>query len=346
MNTSPRLCYHCNKPGHISTYCYSNPKSLNYQGEGQSNNHLSGGQSSQNNQGFSQQGHGGHGQGFRDQGCGGCGGGQLNACLADDKQTPYEDSGQQQPEYNKNNYGNSNGTYQSEESVSRIFESELPNVHNTTSVQKVSLFRIMDIADHIFESVSEHYNKFLDEDLDPISDERALAASSMNEIWNIDSGTMTHCTGSWPAFESLDTSYQGVLGTASTSKNIVGEGTIKISLENSPPARLGGIKMVPGMRGNLLSTQVLRVNGIFNEHGPNGYIFFRVVGGKKVILARSIDIRLNSYLSWVHSPNALWTDPVKTHQLLANQALDLNIHSGGSKPSNGLLNSNEPPQPN
>ena len=106
----------------------------------------------------------------------------------------------------------------------------------------------------------------------------------------IDLGAMTHVSGQKDAFEDLDTRYRGKLGTASKSMSIEGMGTLKLYLRDPHTgrirvARLGGVKYIPGLRGMLLSTQVLCVNGIFNEHGLNGYSFYHLVKGKKKTMA-------------------------------------------------------------
>ncbi|KAL1954025.1 hypothetical protein VTO42DRAFT_1803 [Malbranchea cinnamomea] len=114
----------------------------------------------------------------------------------------------------------------------------------------------------------------------------------------------------------MDTTYRGTLGTAGKSTRIEGMGTIRLPMGDGITARLGGVKYVPGMRGTLLSTQALSVNGIYNQHGRNGYKFYRETGtGQKEVIARGIDEGLASYLSWVRSPDALLTDPIKTRQL-------------------------------
>ena len=121
----------------------------------------------------------------------------------------------------------------------------------------------------------------------------------MNKLWNLDLGATTHCTSDGQAFKSMS-DYRGTLGTASMSRPIVGEGTVQISLsKGSCDAKLGGVKYVPGMQGNLLSMQVLCLNGIYNEHGLKGFLFFRLIGGRWVIITHSVDVGLTSYLSWV-----------------------------------------------
>ncbi|KAL1955928.1 hypothetical protein VTO42DRAFT_7913 [Malbranchea cinnamomea] len=149
----------------------------------------------------------------------------------------------------------------------------------------------------------------------------------------IDSRATSHCTGNREIFETLDTTYRGTLGAAGKSTRIEGMGTVRLPMRDGITARLGGVKYVPGMRGTLLSTQVLRVNGIYNQHGRNGYKFYRETGtGQKEVIARGIDEGLTSYLSWVRSPDALLTDPIKTRQLVsemreqANRATDGRIN--------------------
>ena len=111
-------------------------------------------------------------------------------------------------------------------------------------------------------------------------------------------------------FESLDSSYKGSLGTASTSCQIEGIGTARVLLVKGVGyTRLGGIKYVPGMRGNLLSTTMLTVNGIYSELGPGGYCFYKKVGGKRELVAKRIMDDLTCYLDWVSEPNTLLTNP-------------------------------------
>ena len=120
-------------------------------------------------------------------------------------------------------------------------------------------------------------------------------------------------------FESLDNSYKGSLGTASTSHWIEGIGTARALLVEGF-TRLGGIKYVPGMRGNLLSTTILAVNGIYSELGPRGYCFYRKkVDGKRELVTKGIMDDLTCYLDWVSEPNALLTNPRTMGQLVLEQ---------------------------
>ncbi|KAL1952447.1 hypothetical protein VTO42DRAFT_5388 [Malbranchea cinnamomea] len=103
----------------------------------------------------------------------------------------------------------------------------------------------------------------------------------------IDLGEITHASGERELFESLDKSYKGRLGTASKATVIEGIGTLRIDLLNKGTlVRLRVVKYVPGLKGTLLSTQVLHVNRILNEHGPKGYTFFQLKedGIRKVVV--------------------------------------------------------------
>ncbi|KAL1952682.1 hypothetical protein VTO42DRAFT_4456 [Malbranchea cinnamomea] len=133
--------------------------------------------------------------------------GQRGRSGADDQEGEH----QQQDQYNDQNedYGSNQGTYINDDDIYRVDEQAKRKV-TIPGIRDIELFKMRDIADRVFESVSEHYSEFLDE--------RVLAARAVTALWNIDSGVTTHCTGDGQAFESLDPSYKGILGTASTSR--------------------------------------------------------------------------------------------------------------------------------
>ena len=83
--------------------------------------------------------------------------------------------------------------------------------------------------------------------------------------------------------------------------------------------RLGGVKYMPGMRGNLLLTTVLTVNGIYSELGPGGYCFYKKVGSKRELVAKGVMDDLTCYLNWVSEPDALLTNPRTMQQLVLKQ---------------------------
>lgn len=72
-----------------------------------------------------------------------------------------------------------------------------------------------DVADLVPESVSERY-KYL-------CDKRALTASGITFLWNIDSRETTNCISNRHAFDSRDPSYRGMLETESASKEVAEE---------------------------------------------------------------------------------------------------------------------------
>jgi hypothetical protein len=153
--------------------------------------------------------------------------------------------------------------------------------------------------------------------------------------WVIDGGATSHCTGNIRKFESLDKRYRGTLGTANKSLEIQGKGIVRICLSNSHTARLRDVLFVPGMRGNLLSTQILYSDGIYNTHDEKGYRFYRKYGK---VLATGYNKGRTSYLRTVRSTDALMTknlDSEKEFAYLAQEAVDMKIlHQRFGHPGN------------
>lgn len=122
--------------------------------------------------------------------------------------------------------------------------------------------------------------------------------------WVIDGGATCHCTGDIKCFESFDRRYKGRLETVSKSTKIDGKGLAVIPLENGHCARIRDVMYVPGMKGNLLSTQMLHVDGIYNSHEENGYRFYRE---DRKTLATGYNMGQTSYLGTVRYQDALLT---------------------------------------
>jgi len=157
--------------------------------------------------------------------------------------------------------------------------------------------------------------------------------------WIIDSGATCHCTGDIRNFETLDQRYKGRLGTASKSTKIMGKGIAHISLKNGSYARLRDVLYVPGMISNLLSTKLLKADGIFNCDEEDGYQFYRK---DRRTLATGYDVGRTSYLGWVRSQDALLTksfDSEKEFAYMArNDELDCGLlHQRFGHPGNRRL---------
>lgn len=125
--------------------------------------------------------------------------------------------------------------------------------------------------------------------------------------WVIDGGATSHCTGDIQCLEKLDTRYRGVLRTAGKSLKIMGKGIARIPLADGV-ARLNDVLYVPDMEENLLSTQVLYRDGIYNAHEKDGYRFYRK---DQKTLATGYNIGRTSYLGSVKSQNALLTKSIR-----------------------------------
>ena len=170
--------------------------------------------------------------------------------------------------------------------------------------------------------VSCIFDKEIDKKNEPLlnTNKQVSRVSDEEDRWAIDSRATTHCTEDQELFESLNSLYKGSLGTASTSHQIEGIGMARVLLAKGVGyTRLGGVKYVPGMRGNLLSTTVLAVNGIYSELGPRGYCFYKKVGSKRELVAKGVMDDLTCYLDWVSKPNTLLTNPRTTGWLVLKQ---------------------------
>ncbi|KAL3712502.1 hypothetical protein TMatcc_001201 [Talaromyces marneffei ATCC 18224] len=155
--------------------------------------------------------------------------------------------------------------------------------------------RIEESLEHaLVAKISEEHAELIDESVKRVRDTR----------WVIDGGATCYCTGDIKCFESLDRRYKGRLGTVSKSTKIDGKGLAVIPLENGHCARIRDVMYVPGMKGNLLSTQMLHVDGIYNSHEENGYRFYRE---DRKTLATGYNIGRTSYLGTVRYQDALLT---------------------------------------
>jgi hypothetical protein len=88
---------------------------------------------------------------------------------------------------------------------------------------------------------------------------------------------------------------------------IAGKEIVRIALGGSY-ARIRDVLYSPGMDDDILSTQMLHEDGIFNKHIETGYRFFRK---DRKTLATGFDKDRTSYLNWVKSKDALLTGIVK-----------------------------------
>jgi hypothetical protein len=157
-----------------------------------------------------------------------------------------------------------------------------------------------------------------------LSEESVNRTNERSDRWVIDGGATSHCTGDIRVFENLDQRYRGSLGTAGKSLEIRGKGTVRISFPNGSSTKLRDVLYVPGMQGNLLSTQILHKDGIFNTHDEKGYRFYRKdQKGRKRILATGNNKGRTSFLRGVSSRNALLTknfDSEKEYAYLVREA--------------------------
>ncbi|EED18964.1 gag/polymerase/env polyprotein, putative [Talaromyces stipitatus ATCC 10500] len=155
--------------------------------------------------------------------------------------------------------------------------------------------RIEESLEHaLVARISEEHEYLIDESVKRVDDDH----------WVIDCGATCHCTGDIKCFESLDRRYKGRLGTVSKSTKIDGKGLAIIPLENGYCARVCDVMYVPGMKGSLLSTQMLYIDGIYNSHEENGYRFYRT---DRKTLATGYNIGRTSYLGTVKYQDALLT---------------------------------------
>ncbi|EED15089.1 conserved hypothetical protein [Talaromyces stipitatus ATCC 10500] len=102
--------------------------------------------------------------------------------------------------------------------------------------------------------------------------------------WTIDGGATSHCTGG--------------------NLKIMGKGIARVPLMDGGVARLNNVLYVPDMEENLLSTQVLYRDGIYNAHEKDGYRFYRK---DRKTLATGYNIGRTSYLGSVESQDTLMT---------------------------------------
>jgi hypothetical protein len=160
--------------------------------------------------------------------------------------------------------------------------------------------------------IDEPYTEFISE---VMFYECAREAESGDDRWVIDSGATTHCTGDISKYESIDRGYRGVLGTPGHRLRIEGKGIAIIPLPEGHSARVRDVLYVPKMKGNLLSTQILHKDGIFNEHAEDGYRFYRK---DRMTLATGRNEGRTSYLESVKSPDALMTRNVRSRKEFAN----------------------------
>jgi hypothetical protein len=141
-----------------------------------------------------------------------------------------------------------------------------------------------------------------------LSKESINRTNKRSDRWVIDSGATSHCTGDIRVFENLDQRYRGSLGTAGKSLEIRGKGTVRISFPNDSSTKLRDVLYVLGMQGNLLSTQILYKDGIFNTYDKKEYRFYwKDQKGRKRILATGNNKGRTSYLRGVSYRNALLT---------------------------------------
>lgn len=76
-------------------------------------------------------------------------------------------------------------------------------------------------------------------------------------------------------FESINTNYRSLLGTAGEPTRIEGKGTICTKV-NGVEMRLANVLYIPALDGNLLATHELHSHSIGNTHfADDNYKFFR-----------------------------------------------------------------------
>ena len=138
---------------------------------------------------------------------------------------------------------------------------------------------------------------------DQTSEQARHVHEANQEHWILDGGATSHCTSDVRLFESLDTRYQGRLGTAGQSTFIAGKGIARAPIDNDNYALLDNVLYVPAMKGrSLLSTQFLYADSIYNSHDEDGYRFYRK---DRKTLATGYNIGRTSYLGWVRSKTSL-----------------------------------------
>src|SRR5699024_4355198 len=114
-------------------------------------------------------------------------------------------------------------------------------------------------------------------------------------------GATSHCTERRDLFLKLDTSQRGILRTAGGDTEIAGRGTVEFRL-NGQDVRLNHVLLVPGLRENLLSTDLLLEDNV--DHTCSRKTNYRFLRGGRIV-AKGVREGRASYLDWVDGRDSL-----------------------------------------